>query len=195
MCFVGIALCAEVARCPAYHYLQWVSFPVFIVLAWLVRGPGRANAGIIAALAALALLFLIPGAWRVQHSVCATMRLPVGNVAFRDRDYYDQCAWLASRTRPGDFLMGESYRHLFALGLRNPARVQFLTTSGFTTPDQIDDFLQKLKQNRAKFVVLDPTQCEGQSLEAARLRPVCSFICEHYRRVAAFSDLQVWELR
>jgi len=92
------------ARCPlsAYHHLQWVSFPVFIVLAWLVRGPGRANAGIIAALAALALLFLIPVAWRVQHSVCATMRLIVGNVAFRDRDYYDQCAWLASRTRPNE---------------------------------------------------------------------------------------------
>jgi hypothetical protein len=195
MCFVGIALCAEVARCPAYHYLQWVSFPVFIVLAWLVRGPGRANAGIIAALAALALLFLIPGAWRVQHSVCATMRLPVGNVAFRDRDYYDQCAWLASRTRPGDFLMGASHLYLFALGLREPARVGSLTASGYTTPDQIDHFLQKLKQNRVRFVVLGAEDCEGQSPEAARWRPVCSFICEHYRRVAAFLDLQVWELR
>ena len=195
MCFVGIALCAEVARSPSYHHLQWVSFPVFIVLAWLVRGPGRANAGIIAALAALALLFLIPGAWRVQHAVCATMRLPVGNVAFRDRDYYDQCAWLASRTRPGDFLMGDGLLYLFALGLRNPARVGFLTATAYTRPDQIDDVLQKLKQNRVRFVIFDPSECEGQSLEAARLRPVCSFICEHYRRVPAFLDLQVWELR
>jgi hypothetical protein len=109
---------------------------------------------------------------------------------------YDEYHWIAGRTRPSELFFGAPLMCL-ALGLRNPAEVDFITTTDYTRPEQVANVVQVLERGRIHYVVLwDFTLEIPEAGHAAgnHLGPLITYLETHYRVVKTFTngDL-VWE--
>jgi hypothetical protein len=83
----------------------------------------------------------------------------------------------------------------FALKLRNPGRIAFITSSDYTRPEEVSDLLQGLERHQVRFVSwygdLDnvPTAPRGD-----HLGPLRRYLREHYRVAETFSNGdEIWE--
>jgi hypothetical protein len=190
---VGLALCAEIAPAPSFGRMVAVSFPGLIVLTWLLRQPSRAPRTMLGAALALAVIFISAGSWWRQRAPVA--RLPAGEIAFSDVNLYDECVWLATRTKPGDFFLDDQYVR-FPMALRNPGRVPFVTGTAYTTPEQADEVLWALQRYSLPCLLMDPAEEEGALEQGNSIHPIFAYIRAHYRRVKVFGDgVEGWERR
>ena len=199
---VGLCLFMTVVSSPSWLRLCSVSFPGLIVLVWLTSGPGAPSKAFrrvlwIAGAAALAAQPLI-----AQTSWRGDLTTPTGREAFTSPDVYAKFKWLQQHTKPGDYMFQASDCSLYyLLELNNPARVAFLTASGYTRPEQVQETIQLLKEKRVRYVLwsvwLDvPFPDRPGSIDVKRLEPLREYLGTHYRLVRNFGEPdyeQVWE--
>lgn len=199
---VGLCLFLTVVSSPSWLRLCSVSFPGLIVLVWLTRGSNWLSiifrrALWIASAAALAAQPLI-----AQTNWRGNLATPAGREAFTSPDVYDKFNWMQQHTRPGEFVFQASDCSLYyLLELNNPARVTFLTASGYTRWEQVQETIQLLEKKHVHYVLwsvwLDvPFPDRPGSFDAARLDPMREYLRTHYRLVRNFGAPdyeQVWE--
>jgi hypothetical protein len=197
--FVGIFLFLSVAFSANWVRLCSVSLPGLIVLAWFVKSSGRLCGPLAKLLWGCGLGVLAAQTIVTQTDWRATLEAPVGRAAFLEPDRYQKFKWVAGHTRPGDFFFqGSDCDLLYLLDLRDPAKVPFVTLSGFTPSQQVADVIDGLDKRRVQFVLwsvwldvpLHP-QRGGDPLP-----PLRKYLKDHYHVVGIFGEPdyeQVWE--
>jgi hypothetical protein len=192
---VGLFLLAGVAPAPSYFRLCSVCLPALITLLWLLNQRGVLERVLLTLLwtAGLALAIVMP--LRRQCQWRAFLNLPTGKTAFVDAGTYNEFRWISERSRPGDFFFG-NLQICFALGLRNPTEIDFLTTTDYTRPEQVADVISGLEENRVRYIVVWDFALDDPGYHQAgdHLGPLISYLGSHYRTVKSLpsGDL-VWE--
>jgi hypothetical protein len=190
---VGLCLFLSVAPSALNYRLCTVSLPAFILLVWFAKWPGRIERAALPFFWVGLLALMIAETHSIQTRGHATLDLPVGRVATFHRDIPELFRWYLSHTRPSDYLFAAPYLN-FALGLRNPTPIDFLTTSDYTRPEQVQRVVEALETKRARWVEWEPDVDlpEGQG---NHLGPLRSYLHAHYHLATTFYDgsLQVWE--
>ncbi len=189
----GLALFASVAPAPSYLRLCAVSLPAFIILVWLAYEPGKLERRIRQALWLSTIVFGLAGPISRQVHWRAYLDLPTGRTAFLDPGLYEEFRWIAERTRPSEPFFGDQLV-CFALGLRNPAQVDFITATDYTRPEQVNNVVQALARERVRYVFWYRELDLPPILDADHLSPLRAYLREHYRLAATFADGdQAWE--
>jgi hypothetical protein len=147
----GLSLFLAVASAPAYNRLYTVSLPGIILLVWLTSAfvPVKKILSPILWTAVAVLTILKPIVTQTRWK--EYLDLPTGRTAFFQPVEYEKAKWVAERTQPSDYFFGD---HLlcFALGLRNPARVPFVTPTDYTRPEEVSDVVQALEEHQVNLV-------------------------------------------
>ena len=192
---VGLFLLLGVAPAPSYFRLCSVCLPALITLVWLVNQPGAAERVLLAILWTAGLALAIAAPVRRQRQWHAQLDLPTGRTAFLDPATYDEFRWFSERARPGDPFFG-NLQVCFALGLRNPAEVDFITTTDYTRPEQVVNVVGALERDRIPYVAVwdftldDP----GNNQPGNHLGPLIAYLDAHYHTVKKFpSGDVVWQ--
>ena len=193
---VGVFLLAGVAPAPSYFRLCSVCLPALVALVWFLNQPGTLERALLILLWMTGLTMAIASPVRRQHQGRAYLDLPTGHTAFLDPVTYDEFRWVSERTRPADFFFG-NLLICFALRLRNPTQLDFLTTADYTRPEQVADVINALEKYRVHYLVLwDFTldSAGGKQEPGNHLVPFLAYLGSHYHTVKSFSngDL-VWE--
>jgi len=187
--FVGFALFLSVATAPSWIRLSTVSPPAVILLVWLLNFEGRFQKVRIAAVAALAFALAIglTAERRLQWHGYATT--PIGKVAMLDRSQCDEVNFLLGKTRQGEYLFGNNGLG-FLLGLRDPARVPFVTSSDYTRPEQVADVVESLKNHPVEYVFWSPFLDLPQEnpTSPSHLAPLYAYLISHYHIAKVFPN-------
>jgi hypothetical protein len=192
---VGLFLLVGVAPAPSYFRLCSVCLPALITLVWLVGQPGAFEKTLRRLLWIAGLVLAVGAPIRRQLQWQAYLDLPTGRTAFADPVTYDEYRWLAERTHPSDAFFGDQ-AICFALRLRNPTPVDFITSTDYTRPEQVAGVIDQLEKNRVGYLVLwdfsldDP----GQNQPGDHLGPLIAYLAAHYHTFKSFSNGDVvWQ--
>jgi hypothetical protein len=192
---VGLFLFLGVAAAPSYFRLCSVCLPALIIVVWFLNHPGRLEQTALRLLWVAALVLAIAGPASRQRHWRAYLNLPTGRTAFLDPVVYNEYRWLSERTRPTELFFGDPLM-CFALGLRNPAEVNFLTNTDYTRPEQVANVMQVLENDRVHYVVLWDFALDVPRPDPAgdHLGPLDAYLRIHYHVVNTFADGDVvWE--
>jgi hypothetical protein len=128
---------------------------------------------------------LAPFAGSTYRSHCLSIYQPVNNSRA-----------LQERTQPDAFYFGDQLICL-ALGLRDPAEVDFVTTTEYTRPEQVSNVIETMERDRVRYAVLwdfsvgDPRSNTGPGVN---LLPLIAYLRSHYHVARTFPNLDVvWE--
>ena len=137
---VGLFLFLGVAFSPSWLRLCSVSLPALILFVWFVKSSGRFSSAITNLLWVVGAVVLVGQSVIAQTNWRAYLATPAGRVAFLEPELYEKFRWLRDRTRPGDFIFQASNCNLYyLLGLQNPTPVSFVTATGYTRPEQVQE--------------------------------------------------------
>jgi hypothetical protein len=189
----GLSLFLATASAPAYNRLYTVSLPGIILLVWLTNAfvPAKRILSPILWTAVVVLTILKPIVTQTRWK--AYLNLPTGRTAFFQPVAYEKAKWVAERTQPSEYFFGDQLL-CFALGLRNPARVPFLTPTDYTRPEEVRDVVQALEAHQVRFVSwyagLDvPVDNAGN-----HLAPLYLYLHDHYHVGKTFlNGDKIWE--
>lgn len=196
---VGSLLFLGIAPAPSWFRLCSVSPPALIILAWMLGSPGKISKAALRFLGVAGLVLAVAEPVDTQLAWRAYLDAPAGRTAFLDSDAYETSQWLLHRTRPSDFLFRGIYPdYYFLLGLRDPARVPYVTATDFTPPWQVEEVVESLERHQVRFVLwsvwLDVPF--GYRTQGDHLKPLRAYLLEHYHVVKTFATAdfeQVWE--
>jgi hypothetical protein len=192
---LGMFMFFGVAPAPSYLRLCSVSLPAFILLAWLVTFPGRLERVLRYALWLAALLLLIAEPAMKQTEWQGYLDLPTGRTAFLNPSTYSKARWVSQRLKPGDFFFGDQLI-TFALGLQDPATIDFVRPTDYTRPAQVQNLLAALEASQVRFVIwywgLDQPSVSGRTGD--HLGPLRAYLRSRYHVARIFANLdEVWE--
>lgn len=168
----GLCLFLTIASAPAWNRLYTVSLPGLILLVWFLNSPFRLERALLRFSWAIVLILAVARPIVTQMRWRAFLDLPTGRTAFFDPASYQEAKWLKERTHPSEYFFGDQLL-CFALGLRNPSRVAYVTPFAFTRPEEIRNVVQTLELHKVRFVgwypgLDDPAATEGNSLGPLR---------------------------
>ena len=191
---VGLFLFLGVAPAPSISRLAAVCLPALVLLGWFLTFPGKIErvVGRLLWAAALAIVIVEPVARQTRWR--ATLDLPVGRAAFVDPSAYDEYRWVSMHSLPSQYFFGDEGIS-FALGLRNPARVNFITANEYTTRENVRGLIEALEKHRAP-LVLWSSQLDYVSPRPGgnHLGPLQSYLRSRYHVAKTFGNCdQVWE--
>lgn len=193
--FVGFALFLGVVTVPTWLRLCTVSAPAVILAVWQVNFAGRFQRIRVAAVWAFALVLAmgitIEGRLRWRGYVTT----PVGKVAILNHVQYDEINFLLRKTKPGEYLFGNTGLG-YLLGLRDPARVPFVTASDYTRPEQVSDVINGLKNHQVQYVFWSSTLDSAQEgpRSSNHLGPLGAYLNSHYHIAKIFLNYDIlWE--
>ena len=185
----ALASFLAVALAPSYRRLCSVSLPAFILLIWFLDAPGRFRKGCRQALWVVALGWLFFAPVIVQTHGRRFLDLPTGRWAFLDPKVSAEYRWVRERTRPGEFFFGNQAM-CFALGLKDPAGVDFVTADAYTRPEQVQGLVQALERSQTQYVLWyaglpfsNPAHRTGDPLDPFRL-----YLRGRYRLASTFDN-------
>jgi hypothetical protein len=190
----GISMLLTVASAAAYNRLYTVALPALILLVWFLDVPVK---GIRLPVWGLWITVLVVGVAKpviTQTGWRGALELPTGRTAFLQRSLglHDETEWLMQRTRPGDYFFGDQFIG-FALRLRNPARVDFVTTTGYSTKEQVDTLARGMEEHQVRFLSWYPG-LDKPVTPQNHLAPLRQELQDHYRIAATFANHnKVWE--
>ena len=195
---VGLFLFLGVAPAPNWFRLCSISLPGLILLVWLVNSRRSFRAPLMGCLWIVAGILAVTEPWPARIHWHGVLNLPTGNTAFLTQDSYAKYQWVLQQTRPSDFFFdGASLPRLyFPLGLRNPAKVPFLTTTDYTRPEQVQDVREGLERHKVRFVIwaLELDMPPRDHPEGDHLGPLRTYLRTRYQVVKTFPGFdQVWE--
>ena len=196
---VGLYLFLGVVRAPSYNKLCSVSIPALIILVWLAGQLSRTPRAVLAVACGFTVAFLCvvePAAIQLRRYVY--LDTPSGSIAYpKGSGAYDHTLWMMSRTHRGDYFFEAGWpMSYFLLGLKDPAKVPYVTSSDYTRPEQVSEVIESLQSHHVRYVVWDPSLevPGGSSPSGDHLGPLRKYLREHYHVVKIFVDFQeVWE--
>ena len=106
---------------------------------------------------------------------------PRGAMAFLHQDEYNFESLLLGIAQPGDRLFGDPEAN-FALGLRNPASIQWVEPDAYTRPEQVRELVLAIQQKPTRMIVWSE-QATGSNSED-NLAPFRTYLKQHYHRAA-----------
>lgn len=148
----GLFLCLSVAPSPGYSRLCAVSPPALVLLVWFATRPGRLEQWLLRLVwtAALALLIVEP-IYRQTHWR-TVLDLPTGHTAYLDRGSLERFDWIRTHAKTGDYFFGDTLA-CFALGLREPSEIPFVTASDYTRPEQVERLVNDLEAKQVPWIL------------------------------------------
>jgi hypothetical protein len=123
--------------------------------------------------------------------------LPMGRVAVLGTNWFEKLEWIKQHTRPSEFFFDSWWPDVYySLGLRNPAKVPYVTPTDYTRPEQVQDVIDGLERHRVHYLFWLPGL--GSLLLADpktdHLPPLRAYVRDHYRVAKTFIDgSQIWE--
>ena len=178
---VGSALFLEVINSASQIRLV-VTFPLALILAlWMLNRhrllPKRVAVTALLVLVALAVVETV----MTQRSVLAVLDLPTGRAAFltRGEGWYEDCAYLAKHTKPGDWYFGDDDCG-FPLMLRNPAFVPYVTATDFTRPEHVQELITSLERYQVPYISIESGYRKMGVVGQDHLQPLREYIETHY---------------
>jgi hypothetical protein len=188
---VGSALFVSIISAPTFLRLCAVGLPAIILCVWYLDGSSRLHHRSTAALwiAAITSIVYLPMSRQLhQHAI---VKLPTGRVAFINDRQYDKMLWLAQHTHPGETFLNDT-NAAFALSLESPGPLDFVTTTEFTRPQQIDALLLSMTAHRTRYIYLDPP-LTVPVVTKNNLEPFFKYLGQNYHLAKVFSDGQILE--
>lgn len=189
----GLSLFLAVASSPAYNRLYTVSLPGIVLLVWLTTEfvPLKNILSRILWTAIVVLAILKPIVTQTRWK--EYLDLPTGRTVFFQPETYEKAKWVSERTQPSDYFFGDMLL-CFALGLRNPARVSFLTSSDYTRPEEVRDVVQALEERQVTFVNWYPGLDRPLHTAGNNLAPLTFYLHDHYHVGMTFMNGdKIWE--
>jgi hypothetical protein len=188
---VGSALFVSIMSAPTFLRLCAVGPPAIILCVWYLDRPSGPHYWSTIALwgAAIISILYLPISRQLHRHV--TVNLPTGRVAFINDQQYDKVLWLAQHTHPGETFLNDT-NAAFALSLESPGPLDFVTTTEFTRPQQVDALILSMTNHQTRYVYLYPT-LTAPILTKNNLEPFLRYLGENYHLVAIFSDGQILE--
>lgn len=193
----GLLMFISIAPAPGFYRLCAVSLPAWITLAWLLTLPGKPERALTVLAWAFGFLMTVLDPVKVQRHAQIRVHLPSGSAAFSDASLCERYQWIAEHTRPGEFFFEADWADIYvALGLRNPAPVPFVTNTGYTTPEQVQEVVEALQTHPVRLVLWSPDvdiPQRGVPLSSDHLHPLRMYLRNYYHIVKTFSgDEQIW---
>ncbi|HUN86880.1 MAG TPA: hypothetical protein VMU48_21050 [Terracidiphilus sp.] len=142
----------------------------------------RMISGIVVVVSIMGIIEMARGAVRSSER----FQSPLGVVIFQDRQLYEEYAWVAGESHPGDRLFGD-VNFNFLLNLENPAKVQWVESDAYTRPEQVDDLLRSLKRQRTRFIVWYEEVPESPG-PGDVLLPFRAYVKQNYHLAKSFDD-------
>ncbi len=194
---IGASLFVGISPAPGELRSVCIYLPALILMVWLFRSWGKSGRRILYALWVTALLLAVVEPVSRQTHWRAQLDLPTGRMAVLDPLTYDMHRWMLERTKPSELFFEEEVPRLyFALDLRNPTPVQFLTNTEYTRPEQVRGVIQALAAHQVRLVMISPflnLPPYGQEW-GDHLAPLRAYLDTHYQRVKTFPNgEQIWE--
>jgi hypothetical protein len=188
---VGFALFVTVMSAATYLRLCVIAPPAMVLCVWYFRETSGLGRWIRMALwtAAIVLLAYLPVVR--QRSGGTVLEMPTGRAAFSNATQYGTMQWFAENARPGDSIF-DNPMVAFALALESPASVDYVTTGGFTRPEQVAEVVRTLEERRTRFVTLYPG-LHGPVPAGDNLGPFRQYVYANYHLVRTNSAGQIWE--
>jgi hypothetical protein len=118
--------------------------------------------------------------------------LPIGRVAFLEPRQYEQVRWFKERTQPGDSFFDNQFV-AFVLSLESPGPLDYVTTSSFTRPEQVEELIRSMDMHKTKFVYFY-RELDGPPRADDNLGPFRQYIAQNYHLAKTdASGNKVWE--
>jgi len=191
----GLSLFLTVASAPTWNRLYTVSLPALILLVWFLKFSFPVERVLLRGLWASAVVLALMKPIVTQMRWKAYLDLPTGRTAFSKPAFYEEAAWLAARTRPGNYFFGDQ-GFSFALRLRNPARVEFVRPTDYTRPEEVQNVLQALEEHKVEFVSWYPGVDDPPDPDRDHLGPLRRYLHSHYVVATTFAGgYEIWERR
>ncbi|HXH47838.1 MAG TPA: hypothetical protein VNM47_00560 [Terriglobia bacterium] len=185
---VGSFSLLAVAPASSYRRLCTVSLPAIILLVWYLSSPGNRKKLRRIAIWAVSLCCIVIAPLLVQTNWHAFLNLPTGRTAFTNVNVYDEYRWISQRAGPEDSLFGNQLI-CFALGLRNPTPLNFVTPSDYTRPEQVQSLVKSLEEDRARYILWYAGLPLSNAQEASgdHLNPLREYLRSHYHLAETFA--------
>jgi hypothetical protein len=183
----GLSMFLAISSAPAYNRLYTVSLPGIVLLVWFTCAfvPVKKILLPILWTAIVVLAILKPIVTQTRWK--AYLNLPTGRTVFFQPEYYEKAKWLAERTQPSDYFFGNTSL-FFALRLRNPSRVPFLSATDYSRPEEVRDVVQTLEEHRVTFVSRFPGLDDPVNNAGNHLVPLQLYLHDHYHVGTKFSN-------
>jgi hypothetical protein len=183
----GLSMFLAISSAPAYNRLYTVSLPGIVLFVWLASAsvPVREILSPILWTAVIVLAILKPIVTQTRWK--AYLNLPTGRTVFFQPEYYEKAKWLAERTKPSDYFFGNTSL-FFALRLRNPSRVPFLSATDYSRPEEVRNVVQTLGEHRVNFVSRFPGLDEPVNNAGNHLAPLQLYLHDQYHVAKKFSN-------
>ena len=178
--FAGIFALLPVLHAPSAPRLSCSAAFAYIVATVMLQdlGLGRFIVRAVAVAGVVALAEIAVAATRPTYMLSG----PRGAMAFLHQDEYNFESLLLRIAQPGDRLFGDPEAN-FALGLRNPARIQWVEPDGYTRPEQVRELVLAIEQNPTRMIVWSEEQATSSNSEDS-LAPLRIYLKEHYHKAA-----------
>jgi hypothetical protein len=183
----GLSMFLAISSAPAYNRLYTVSLPGIVLLVWFTCAfvPVKKILLPILWTAIVVLAILKPIVTQTRWK--AYLNLPTGRTVFFQPEYYEKAKWLAERTQPSDYFFGNTSL-FFALRLRNPSRVPFLSATDYSRPEEVLNVVQTLEEHRVNFVSRFPGLDDPVNNAGDHLAPLRLYLHDHYHVGKKFSN-------
>lgn len=189
----GLCLFLTIASAPSWNRMYTVSLPATIMLVWFLQFPFKLERALQRILWALVLLLLVAKPVVTQTRWRAILDLPTGRVAFFDVGLYEKTKWVMERTQPSEYFFGDELLD-FALRLRNPSRVAYVTPYAFTRPEEVFNVVEGLEAHKVRFVSWYPNLDAPVNPSGNSLSPLRRYLMQNYHIVARFpGGSYIWE--
>ena len=188
---VGLAMFASVVSAPTPLRLCVVAPPAVILCVWYFARDTKFDRWVRRGLWSAALLLMVYLPVNRQLHARKYLDLPIGRTAFLDPREYEQIAWYAERTHPGDSFFGNQ-SVAFLLSLQSPCSLDYVTVSAFTRPEQVTELIAGLEEHRTRYVDFYRELNEPPSA-GDNLGPLRDYISHNYHLAKENTVGRIWE--
>jgi hypothetical protein len=169
--------------------LYQISPPALIVLCWVLM---QSKFGTVLAKVMfgglLVLAVLLP--LRTQTVWSSVIESPTGNIAFLSPETFERYQWVASNTKPGDYIFEANHPDVyFPFMLRNPTRMYYVRPNRFTRPEQVDDVVRSLEEKKPELILWNAewSAADGSRAPNDPLGPLYDYLVANYERTRDFA--------
>lgn len=196
---VGLATFASIANSASYWRLATVSLPAFVVALWMLDRKFGVKAAYV--LWVVTILVMLRDIRSAQKNCGPFLNTPSGRIALSatTQEYEPFYTWLSNNTAPGQWVFdADGWQVYFWFGLRNPTKLLPLNSSGYATPEQVDDAVRDLERRQPRLILWDSELDWELSQQTNNpMRPLRTYLYAHYRKIKTFAESggsdSVWE--
>jgi hypothetical protein len=119
------------------------------------------------------------------------IRSPTGAIAFLSPETFERYEWIASTTKPGDYIFEANHPDVyFPFLLRNPTRMYFVRPTRFTRAAQVDDVVKSLESKKPEFILWNAAWSVPNEKRAKDdpLGPLFEYLNANYEKTKDFTS-------